>query len=672
MNLSFSKNKKASLIIICMAILFYSFKTFIKEDPFAELCKNSDAYYKYTYTDVTYAKYVFGYKRYISINNKLVVNTTKGVENHAFLNLDEYKSNRIESIKIRTLKADGSVVELDSSLVFKRNSKRKPFGAINYPIPAVEPGDTIETNYVFYEDLSKSNLMGYINLYSDLPSMNTQCTIKTGKGFAVRYKTYNDFPEPEVVSNDSLVYLQFSADKLKGLELNEHNCLPCEKPYLYYSVENKYSKLRTWKKVYNEEFNILTQPMNIDRERSSYYKRWKRRVIGEAKDSTKFYKFTLLYNEVLENFKMEEPRRGELIKSTGYFLKEKRFDPISIRRFYRQLLEDLEIEYWAVFGKDRQAGPIDMDYIRKGEFDHIFFALKDEKGNLKFLYPNEDFYRYQIDEIPTSLYDTKAVLVKPYQKKKKRKKDKFISRDLKLATVDSVSVATVQLPGIDYNRNYIQQTISSTVDIDKKTTSFRYRFKISGGFSTELRSFFGMLDKNKEASEYYDALTEFEGEDNTIQVDTITSRVQSKEKPFSFAMSGKGTLNNAVTFINDSLVSISIGKLIKHSKLENTSTASDLNYYLDYNYSDNFLFYLNFPCDIEVLGLEKGNVDFKNEYGEYYFKLEKSKDNQLKFHSNYKILKNLIPKEKLEELRLLNEQVKSIKSKRLIVKLKRT
>ncbi|AXG71005.1 hypothetical protein KORDIASMS9_03260 [Kordia sp. SMS9] len=674
MNLLFLKNRKVSLFIVCIGVLFYSFTSFVKDtndDPFVTLCKNSDAYYKHTYQDITYDKYLLGYRRYVSIDNKLVVNNSNGVEEYAFLNLDEYQSNRIKSIQIRTLKSDGSIVELDSSLVFKRTSKRKPFGAIKHPIPAVEPGDTIETKYVYYENLEKSDLRAYVNLYTSIPSINSQYTVKTGTGFSVRYKTYNDFPEPEVVSNDSLIYLQFSADKVKGLELNEHSCLFCEKPYFYYTIENRDKEFRTWKNVYNEEFNILTQPMAIDREKSSYYKRWKRNTLGTAKDSSKYYQFRVLHTDILDNFSMKPPNPEEIIKSSGYFLKKKRFDMISIRRFYRQLLEDLEIDYWAVFGKNKQSGPIDMDYIRKGEFEHIFFAFKDENGILKFLYPNEEFYNYQLDEIPTSLYDTKAVLARPFLKKKKRKKDKFITRNFQLAMADSVLVATVKMPGIDYNRNYIQQTISSTVDLDEKKTSFRYRLQISGGYSTELRSFFSMLDKDKEASDYYDALSKFEGDDNTIQIDTITSRIQKRNKPFSFVMSGKGVINNAISFINDSLVSVSIEKLIQHDQLENNTSTSDLDYYLDYNYSDRFLFYLNFPCDIQVLGLENGKIDYTNDFSEYSFELTQSKNNQLKFQSNYKILKNLIPKEKLEELKTLNEQVKNVKNKRLIVKLKR-
>ncbi|WP_400081198.1 DUF3857 domain-containing protein [Winogradskyella sp. R77965] len=673
MNQLFSKSGKVSLVFIFSCILFFSFNSNVNSeltDPFLKLCENSDAYYTHFYTDVTYAKNWVRYKKYVSVNNKLVVNTNRGVEDYAFLNLNAFESNHLEKIKIRTLKADGSIVELDSSLVFKRNSKKEKFGAINYPIPAVEPGDTIETNYVYYQNLKESELMGYVNLYTNLPSKDSQYSIKTGPELATRYKPYNNFPEPDVVSNDSLVYLQFSMDKIKGLEVNENNCLLCEHPYLYYTLEDKDSELRTWKDVYNEEFNFLTQPMALDYDNSSYYKRWKRRVIGTAKDSSKYYKFNLLYSEVLNNFQMEPIREDELIKSTGYFLKQKRFDAFGIRRFYRRILEDLEIDYWAVFGRNKRSGNIDTQYIRKGEFEHIFFAFENEKGYMKFLYPHKDLYMYQIDEIPTSIYNTKAIIVKPSIKVKKKKKDKFINRDFEFATVDSVDVAEIKLPGMDSNYNYIDQTISSEVDIKEKKATFRYRFKVSGGLSTELRVFFEMLNKNEEASNFYDALSEFEGNDNTIQIDTVSSINLNGNKPFAFNMSGTGTLNNVVTFINDSLISISIDKLIQHNQLETTSDTSELNYYLDYSYSDRFMFFMNFPSNIEVLGLENGNIDFKNDSGEYFFEVEQSTSNQLRLKSNYKIIKDLILKENYNELKNLNKKVNYAKSKRLIIKLK--
>ena len=67
---------------------------------------------------------------------------------------------------------------------------------------------------------------------------------------------------------------------------NEYTCLPCELPYFYYSIDTEADYLRNWKDVYNEEFNILTQPLFLDYEKKAYYGRWKRKIIDEEKDSS--------------------------------------------------------------------------------------------------------------------------------------------------------------------------------------------------------------------------------------------------------------------------------------------------------------------------------------------------------------------------------------------------
>ena len=107
-------------------------------------------------------------------------------------------------------------------------------------------------------------------------------------------------------------------------------------------------------------------------------------------------------------------------------MKEQRLDPISIRRLYRQILEDLNIKYWAVFARSKRSGDIDPYYIRKGEFDHIFFAIEKSDGSLSFLYPHETTYKYQLNEIPTSLYNTEAVIVRPYSDGKVKARDRYI------------------------------------------------------------------------------------------------------------------------------------------------------------------------------------------------------------------------------------------------------
>ncbi|WP_430967332.1 DUF3857 domain-containing protein [Spongiimicrobium sp. 2-473A-2-J] len=672
MNLLFlGKRAKKFMVLLFLALLGTSATAndSIPDPNFLKHCKNSDAYLLYSYTDVSYVRSWAKYKRQISINNKLVVNNYAGVDKFAYLNLTKFISNNLNEISVKTLKADGTVVELDSSLVFRRKSSDRKFGPINYPIPGVEPGDTIETSYIYTEYLKKNEMMDFVNLYANVPSLNSEYSIRSSPDLLVRYKGYNKFPEPQVISNDTLLYCLFKMEKIKGLTENSNTCLPCELPYMYYSMEKSDTEIRTWKDVYNQEFNAITQPISFDHQNSSYYGRWKRSVIGEAKDSSKYHQFNLLHKDILDNIRMEPAKRSELLKSNGYFLKEKRLNPHSVRRLYRRLLEDLEIEYWAVFARSKRAGHIDPYYIRKGEYDHVFFAYSNENGTMNLLYPHQAYYKYQINEIPTSIYNTKAVIAKPYLTKKIKKSEKFINYNFELAEVDSVAVNIIKLPGTSAHRNYIKQTFYSYVDLEKKETPVKYKFSVSGGLYTEIKSFFELLAQDEEASGFYDALTEFEGNEDVIQIDTITETKLRQTKPFVYTMNAEGALKGAMSFLNDSIVSISLDKLIQHNQIESEQDTTDLNYYLDYGYTDYTMIIFNFPSDIEVLDVDGYDIDFKNDFGAYFFKLKVVNGNEVTLQSNYKIIRDMIPKNRYGQLKKLNQLVKEARNKRVIIKL---
>lgn len=673
MTLSFLRKKVEKHIAFCVLILLPTgilANDSIPNSNFLEYCKKSDAYLKYSYTDVAYAKAWGSYGRYVSINNKLVVNSRAGVNRFAYLNLNEYISNNLDEIEVKTLKADGTVIELDSSKVFQTRSGDRKLGPINYPIPGVEPGDTIETSYTYRDYVKVPEMTDFVNLYSEVPSLNTEYSIKSDPELLVRYKVYNKFPEPQIISNDTLIYCLFKMEKIKGLEENNNSCIPCELPYMYYSMEKRDSEFRKWKDVYNQEFNLITQPVLLDNKNSSYYNRWKRSVIGKAKDSSKYHKFTLLHQDVLNNIQMEPPKKDELLKSNGYFLKEKRFNPLGIRRLYRQLLEDLGIEYWAVFARSKRAGKIDPHYIRKGEYDHIFFAYNDDKGVMNLLYPHEAYYKYQINEIPTSIYNTDAVIAKPYLTKKIKKKDRFIGYDLELAVADSVTVNTVKLPGTSSHHNYVKQVFYSNVNLEKKETPIKYRFSVSGGLYTELKAFFELLAQDEEVNDFYNALEEFEGDEDLIEIDTVTKTILKNAKPFSFRMEAEGTLKGAMSFLTDNMVSISLDKLVQHNQIETEHDTADLNYYLDYGYSDYLMAIFKFQNNIEILDIDGYNIDFKNDFGEYFFKLELVGKNQVTLQSNYEINREMIPKDEYAHLKKINQLLQETKNKRILVKIK--
>ncbi len=672
--LFFSKTIRNTLLfgVFLLSALKLAANDSIPKIEFQQYCEKADAYFLYSFTDVTFAEsYGKSYRRFVTVSNKLVVNNGTGVDKYAYLNLPESVSNNIYEFDVKTLKSDGATVVLDSSKVFERTSDNRKLGAISYPIPGVEPGDTIETSYTYTKYVRISEMTDFVNLYAGVPSMNTEYSIKSPPSLTLRYKAYNKFPKPQIVTNDSLIYCVFKMEKIKELKENQNTCLPCELPYIYYAMETVGKELRKWKDVYNQEFNVITQPISLDRQNATYYNKWKRNVIGQATDSSKFFKFGLLHSDIMENIRMEPIRKEELLKSSGFFLKEKRSNPHSIRRLYRQVLEDLGIEYWAVFARSKQAGRIDPQYIRKGEYDHIFFAYENAQGTISLLYPHEEYYKYQINEIPTSLYNTEAIIAKPYLTRKVKRKDRFINYDLELAEADSVTVNTVQLGGPKAQRNYVKQIFYGDVDLEKKAIPLKYKFSVSGGMFTDLKGFWGLLEQNDEVGIYYDALEEFEGKKELIQIDTITATQFKSQKPFVYTINAKGTLNGAVSILNDDIISISLDKLLLHNQVESDEDQTDLNYYLDYSYTDYMMAVFRFPQEVEVLDMNRYGATLKNEIGEYLFDLKVVDGNRVSLQSNYKISKDLITKEAYGQLKAINDLVNTIKNERIIVKLKK-
>ena len=643
----------------------------IPKIDFLKHCKNSDSYLVYSYTDVTYTRFWGRYKRAVSVENKLVVNTGSGVDKYAYLNIPEQHSDKIIEFEVKTLKADGTSVELDSSLVFHKNKEDEKLGEIRYPIPGVEPGDTIFTKYMYSEQLSKYEMKDFINLYASVPSLKTEYSVKSGPELQLKYKGYNGFSEPIVVKNDSLVYCVFQKEIIKGFEGNEFSCLPCELPYGYYTMENVESEMVTWNDVYNNEFNFITQPLSLDRQNAAYYGRWKKNVLGIAKDSSKFHQFRLLHKNILENFQINEIELGEeLIKTSGYFLKNKRFDPISLRRIFRQVLEDLEIDYWAVFARSKRLGKLDPYFIRRGEYDHIFYAFKDEKGDLNLLYPHDVQSKYEINEIPPTIFNTEAVIARPIRKGKLRKNEKFISKNLQLAEADSLEIETVILPGSNVNQNNLKQVVYSDINLNEKTAPIKYRFSVTGGMFTEFKDFVSLLQENKEASEYFDTVNKIKGEEEIIVVDSILDYSFNESRPYGYEINAQGSLNGVVSFVNENMVSFSLDKLLQHISIESEMAKTDLNYYLDYGYSDFLMAIFNFPKEIEILNLDQYNVRVDNEIGEYLFDIKHIGGNQLTIQSRYKIIQDIIPKTKYELLKQINKTLKEVKNKHILIKLK--
>ncbi|MBI1353232.1 MAG: DUF3857 domain-containing protein [Acidobacteria bacterium] len=129
---------------------------------------------------------------------RLKIFTDRGVENHTTVDLASVRKTRIDTVRGRTIKPDGRIVELEKATVFERDVVKAGDVRVrmrSFSMPNVEVGDVIEYQWREVRDNSFAN---YKRLYfqRDIPSwlityyvMPSQFAIQWG--YTMRSQSFN-------------------------------------------------------------------------------------------------------------------------------------------------------------------------------------------------------------------------------------------------------------------------------------------------------------------------------------------------------------------------------------------------------------------------------------------------------------------------------------------------
>jgi hypothetical protein len=650
--------------------------------------KNEDAYYIFTKTELVLTNKILSLPENTvvtqltsdkimittTIHQKLKINTKTGVDNYAFIYINKDIYSHIKSLEVSTVKPDGSVMLMDSTHIFniKIESDENEIQKVNqmrFAIPGVEAGDVIDIIYtVLEEDVELNNQFANVFMQRELSSASSTFSISVPRPYTIFYKCYNRFPDPVVEVSDKLVNCVFKLNNLQAVKPNQYSCLPCNLPYFYFSLEyNKQTITTKWKDIYYYVFNYLTKPLNNDPENFYYYERWAKKIYRCCEDSSKYYVLKLLMADIRDNMKIKNLGPDEQFKSAGYYLKKGYIDPINIRRLYRQILTDLHIDYWAAFGRNKWAGPIDSYFIRKNEISDIFFVYTDENNKMSYLYPHNEYYKYEINELPTYLYNTKAVIVK------RAHSSPYImgSSPSNYGTIfdDSVIVQTIELSAGNKNTNYLKQLITYHSDFSLSNDTFNAEFIISGGVSTKYRQVFSFLHDNEEVNQLYQSLFDYKEMGPAFRIDTVIKRELTHEQPFKYKAVGLGTINKGITKISDSIISISLNEVIFHDQVDTETGTAESDYLLDYAYTDILQLFISFSEPFEILNQGDLNRTITNETGEYTCKINTLSENSISITSEYCINKDYIKKDEYRLVADINNMINEIKNSRLMIKM---
>jgi len=123
--------------------------------------------------DVKIEDSIHGQDFQLTLNHyiRIKIFTNLGTEKYATVEIEEAKARKIADVAGRTIKPDGSIVELKKDGIFDRDlvkAKGAKVRGKTFTLPNVEVGDIIEYRYKEYRD---NELANYMRLYyqRDLP-----------------------------------------------------------------------------------------------------------------------------------------------------------------------------------------------------------------------------------------------------------------------------------------------------------------------------------------------------------------------------------------------------------------------------------------------------------------------------------------------------------------------
>jgi len=606
-----------------------------------------------------------------TVHSRLKINTRSGIEKYAFVYLNKEQKSHLKQLEARTIKPDGSVIILDTTQIFKTNipfedEEDKQYDQLRFAIPGVEVGDLIELHYTIEDQpATLREQYGTIFMHQELPVVNSSYDVVVPASVNIVYKQYNGFPDPEIIETDTNITCRFMLKYLNPVRMLQYSCPACELPYVsYYFIYDQNKMAREWKDVFNYDFNALTLPLAMDNEKASFYQKWKKNLLKNAGDSSEYYQLRILLDAIIQGIEVRDLEPQELNKNMGYYLYNGYIDPLSVRRLYRQILDDLGIEYWACFAKNKWMGPLDPVFIRSNDITDLFFLLEENGKPGKYLYPHNTLYKFQLNEIPTHLYNTAAIIIKPYKDPDVKKASPIYS-----FFPDSVIIQQIILRAGNSNLNYAKHQIYCDADLSAKEHSFKSDFTISGGVSTRYRLIFSYLASNEEINELFRTMMGYTGDDSPLEVETILKRDLKHIYPFKYTVLAAGHLKKGMDYLNDSIRSINLHDFILHDQIFSEDDSIDLAYNLEYAYTDIMQFFISFSKPVEIINLSSFNNQISNEIGEYNCNVSVSDNQRIIITSKYSTKKDVITSEEYAQLRDLNQTLKDTRSSRLIIKI---
>ena len=368
--------------------------------------KDETAFYILNTTTIDFLE---TYETEVVVYKRIYVNSEKAAEEMNQKELFVSNGGRITMLQARTIKKDGSIIELDGEQIIETESIQKnKYGTdvlrrIQLIYPNVEKGDIIDLAY-------ERSLDGYIFsdlmfLEDDLPSLRTKISLRNISRLDLTVYNLHGMPATKRSLEGGVETISWEKYGVNKRVSEDYSAIHPEASCGVFVLWKRGEKL-DYKTIYS--FDAYKYPETF----GVFYKiteRLQELGILEAEEQA-FVALPKLIKAFENDFKWNVDESTEELKETIKFLSDKKVDDVLFLRYIMKYLSEQGIRYEKGFSKSLLDGRFEHGLVSLEQLSRRFLFIYDENDQVHFLFPpTGDGEFYYMDEIPFYLEGNQSI-----------------------------------------------------------------------------------------------------------------------------------------------------------------------------------------------------------------------------------------------------------------------
>ncbi len=599
---------------------------------------------------------------------KLKILTPAGIRTRTQINIPNYTSSEIRTLDARTIKPDGTVIDLNAADIHEMkvdipNGEQNGVQLLRFSIPGVEIGDEVEIVIL----QTTKRLYSYDEVFlNDEASfcLHSSYTKSLPLGFVTETKCYNNMPRPRIDTIKGQRVICWRVSNLPPKRAEEL-CVPeYEFPFMRYAVRKiPY----TWSGTQRDyQYDIAVEPASW----LEYAKRLNRtnglnsdflqaRITKHFNDQFDNYltysrnpdtlqRITRFFTYVHDHIHVIDVSESEYENSVDYYLKNNQVMESLMFSFFDRMFKELKLNYFLGLAKNRYTGEFDKEFVTIHSSTQEFMGFEFKNHFYYFFLPGKK-HIYEFGEVPIELGGTDAIL---------------ISRN----NIES-PVRKFTFPVSDKQRNFSKTNVFLNIELKKKSITRKDRQSRSGCVSTNER--FGLISGSEKNEEFLADMLRDEKENNSGYVpDSAKIVVAEKTNPFLFTTEKNFHPKEGARQIDNNMYAVSVSGLIRHTVLPYSGGKRTTVYYPRFCYSDVQKIYLVFDAKVELMNADQLKNAWTGGVGTYALSATQINETTIMLDSNYDVNATSVLPADYPKIGELNAEALKAASLQVVVKVK--